>query len=40
MLDNLDRIVKISEYKEIQKLLDPISAVAALSLRKTSRPKK
>jgi histidyl-tRNA synthetase len=27
VLDNLDRIVKINEYKEIQKLLDPISLV-------------
>lgn len=39
LLDNLDRIVKINEYKEIQKLLNPISLVQLDWVRKRSTRK-
>lgn len=34
MIDNLDRIVKISEYRQIQELLEPISIVSDKLVRR------
>lgn len=36
-MDNIDRIVKFNEYKEIQKYLEPISLVPVGSYRKRSK---